>query len=741
MAIAKLVIVSNRLPVQLVCRDNKWQTSVSSGGLASALGGLGAHLVFDWIGWPGEEVPAHDQEAVRAMLYRDHRCYPVFLSETEIDRFYNGFSNSVLWPLFHYLPSRVDFSLRYWREYQIVNEKFAQAVLAHCDDQSLVWIHDYQLLLLPSLLRQAKPKLKIGFFLHIPFPSSEMYRLLPVRREILEGLLGSNLIGFQTHDYQRHFTSTCLRVLGLDSTPSEIKLENRRVNLGTYPIGIDPAHFLRQLETSAAHNKYTEFKTAHVGKKLILGVDRLDYIKGLLLKLNAYEAFLENNPGLRQHTVMLQVAVPSRGAVRDYQTLKTDIDEAVGRINGRFGTPNHTPLIYMAQSVEFEALCALYALADVLLVTSIRDGMNLVSSEYAVCQKDGAGVLVLSEFAGAASLFPQSLIINPWDAQGVATALVTALTMSDSEKRDRARHNFEQAKKFTSLNWARSFVHDLKRCHDHLTPEAVNLKHHYVRLCHAYTHANNRILFLDYDGTLRDYVPNPQDAVPSPELLALLKRLCRDANTRVYLISGRAQSQLDAWFGAISRLGLSAEHGMSLKLSEEHHWQTFSTPSTEWMDAVRPILEDYVRQTPQTFIEEKKTSLVWHYRKVEDPFGEWQANELALHLEQSLANFPVEVMHGKKIIEVRSQGMNKGTLITHLLSRYPADSLILCFGDDRTDEDMFQALPASAWSCKVGSSKSYARLFLDTPQEVIDLLEELSSIPARYPALESRRAS
>jgi len=723
----KLIVVSNRLPVSINKSGEKWKILPSSGGLVSALAGLKPDLAFDWVGWAGAEVPKKDQDGLRQLLSKKHKYFPVFLSQSQIERFYDGFSNRVLWPLFHYMPDRMNFNLRYWDNYKEVNRRFAKEVLARCDDNSIVWIHDYHLFLLPEILRKERPGLRIGFFLHIPFPSSEIYRALPVREEVLRGVLGADLIGFQTHEYLRHFNSACLRVLGLESEPESIEAPERIIHTGAYPIGINPSEFLETLESPPVKKRKAQLNAAYKGKKIIIGIDRLDYIKGLKHKFDAFELFLERFPDLREKVVLIQVVVPSRGNVEEYQQLKEELDRDVGRINGRFGGAQHTPIHYIARSVPFEELCALYELSDAALITSVRDGMNLVSFEYVASHRGEGGVLILSEFAGAAHTFSEAIQVNPWNRSEVADAIYQAVTMDRREQKRRAKKNFEYVEAFSSAGWSRRFLKDLTIADTEQLAPAEDLRTHYIDLQREFSGSYKRILLLDYDGTLCPLVSRPEQANPDKELTDLLTRLAANDRNEVYVISGRGQSQLDDWIGDIPGLGIGAEHGLFYRSAGKSQWIPMKKISTGWKRTVLPILENYVRRTPGSAVEIKKGSLAWHYRNAEEVFGEWQAHELLFHLEESLSRMPVEVIRGNKVLEVRSRGINKGTLVNGLIEKSRKDSMIICFGDDKTDEDMFKALPSRAWTCKVGLDRTHARFMVDTSQAVREVLWELST--------------
>ena len=724
----KLIIVSNRLPIHLEKRESDWMSSPSSGGLVSALDPLKQEMKFLWIGWAGAAVPENEQPSVREMFNRSSAYQPVFLSNEEVEKFYNGFSNSVLWPLFHYFPERVDFSLPFWDEYKKGNEKFAAVVLDACKDDTLVWVHDYHLLLLPKLLREARPKLRIGFFLHIPFPSSELYRLLPVRRELLEGVLGSDLIGFQTHDYARYFAVTCSRILGLEIHPTELRYGDRKILYGTYPIGIDPKIFGKEIDRKRESPLRTELNERYSSVKLVLGVDRSDYSKGLPHKLRGFERFLELHPEWKGKVVLLQVAVPSRTDVREYQRQKDELDQLVGRINGRFGAPGYTPIQYFVRDFSFEELCALYERADVLLVTSIRDGMNLVCLEYSVCQRKRHGVLVLSEFAGAARSLSGALLINPWETQGVANAIHQALAMEEPERAKRAAENYQYAKTFSANGWATRFLGDLRTKVISIISETEDLRAHFLNLKIDYVRAAKRFILLDYDGTLVPFAMDPKDAKPPKELLAILGRLSGNPKNLVYVISGRTTEDLDKWFGQ-SQTGLAAEHGMFLRKMGSGEWKTLTSLVTEWKEQVAKILKDHADRIPGSFVEEKKTGLAWHYRAVNEKFGEWQALELKIHLEETLTNLPVTVMQANKVVEVRPVGINKGLLIRHIWEEVDTtSSFVLAMGDDQSDEEMFEALPPTTWTCRVGVAPTRARFNLRRSDEVLEILNELSQL-------------
>lgn len=725
---AKLITVSNRLPVSAVSRGGKWQLKRSSGGLVTALSGLQSAHNFHWVGWPGGDIPKKDQDDVSRDLQESFNSLPVFLTQKEITYYYNGFCNQVIWPLFHYLPNKVRFHDTQWKSYREINEKFAEKVLSIASPGDLVWIHDFHLMLLPAILRKKQPRLKIGFFLHIPFPSSEVYRLLAPRQEILEGLLGADLIGFHSYDYLRHFSSACLRLLGFESQPGAIELPSRKVHLGVFPIGIDPDRFHTVLQSESCRLNIDNLQKSFAGRKIILGVDRLDYTKGIPLKLRAFERFLERNPPLRNDVLLYQVSVPSRVDVAAYQELKSEVDELVGRINGKYGSIGESPIYYLNKEVNFEHLCALYATSDIALLTPIRDGMNLVALEYLVCSLQKRGTLILSEFAGAAHSLSGCLMVNPWDFDQVAETIEIALKMKPEEKERRHKPMHQSLLTNTAARWGERFVNDLKRYSAEEPKPAslsrLSLKAVKPELLSAYSEAKERLLFLDYDGTLAPFQATPAEAVPNKALLSTLRNLAKEGRNHVSLVSGRDRQELELWFGELP-IYLCAEHGFVYRPRDEHQWKPIQEMDLDWKSEVKAILEYFHERTPGALIEEKFSSLTWHYRRADPAFGRWQADELLLHLEEILSHVPVEAIHGHRVIEIRPQGIHKGRYVQEILRKFPSFDFILCIGDDRTDEDMYAVLPSSAWTCRVGTTETAARIVAEDSREVLDLLAEL----------------
>ncbi|MGD7652215.1 MAG: alpha,alpha-trehalose-phosphate synthase (UDP-forming), partial [Verrucomicrobiales bacterium] len=457
-------MVSNRLPVKVEPDGTSKRTT---GGLASALEGGAIDHEQVWVGWPGGAVEDFDDlEKVRAGLEQEG-VRPVFLSQDELDGFYEGYSNSTLWPLLHYMVERARFSQSWWQAYQDVNRKFADTILEVAEEGDLVWIHDYQLFLVPMMLRGRKLGLRVGFFLHTPFCTSELFRVLPDRAAILEGVLGADVVGFHTYNYLRHFRSSILRVLGLETETEGMWHEGREVKMGVYPIG----HNRTMFEEVMGGPEFPEVLERHRadldGKRLILNVERLDYTKGIPEKLGAMRRFLELHPEKRNEVMFLLIAVPSRQGVKEYDELTEEVQREVGAINGKFGKVGHSPVQFLHRGFPLADLAALYVLCDVCLVTPLRDGMNLVAKEFVDCQRmeDGlsAGVLILSEFAGAATELSQALHVNPYDVDDVATAVNRALEMPEAERRERIEALLPSMRMILSGAWEKELIGDFKR--------------------------------------------------------------------------------------------------------------------------------------------------------------------------------------------------------------------------------------------------------------------------------------
>lgn len=729
----RLLIVSNRLPITIL-DEGELKFKESVGGLVS---GLKAYLDFKgsqsntsldytWVGWPGATIKEQNKENVRSKIYSDLHAYPTFLSEAAMDKFYYGFCNRTIWPLFHYFTSNVVYDEGNWDYYKKVNDVFCDAVLQILRPDDVVWIHDYHLMLLPKLIKEKVPDVPIGFFLHIPFPSFEVFRLLPSkwRTDLLEGLLGADLIGFHTHDYTQYFLRCVLRILGYEHNMGRIIQEDHIVRADTFPMGIDFQKFRDVSISPQVLAERADLKEMLDEHKVILSIDRLDYTKGVISRLQGYERFLEENPQWCENVVLVMIVVPSRTMVEHYQQMKRQIDELVGRINGEFGSIDWTPILYHYKFIEFNKLIALYSISDVALVTPLRDGMNLIAKEYLATKTDGKGVLILSEMAGASKEVREAIIINPNDVGEIATALKDALEMPEDEQIKRNRIMQSRLRRHDVIQWADSFIQTLLSMKEKERGLEYKLLGPTLRgkMINDFLNADRRLLLLDYDGTLVKFAGHPQLARPTEVAMNVLRQLSSNPRNEVVILSGRDRITLQSWFGALD-IGLVAEHGAWIRRKSED-WRMLKSLTNDWKRKVLPILETYSDRLPGSFIEDKDFSLAWHYRMADHEMASIVAKELLDDLVNFTANIGVQVLQGNKVIEVRNPGMNKGDAASFWLAERGFD-FVFAIGDDWTDEDMFKVLPQTAYSIKVGRMQSQARYNITGQVEVIDLLQEL----------------
>ena len=733
---ARIIVVSNRLPVTLKKTEQGWDTARSSGGLASAMNPLLGKTGGEWIGWAGDSGGEDSQkrQAILCEWAKTDQYFAVDLPKDVAAGFYEGYANQTLWPVFHNFPSQLKFDATHWESYVEANRLFCEAVANRYRPNDLIWVHDYHLMLLPQMLRERLRDAAVGFFLHIPFPSSEIFPILPRREELLEGLLGADLLAFQTHAHLQQFRAALLRVLGMESKIAEVALGSRPVRLEALPIGIAPEEYTGLLNSDATTAKqYADWAHRYRGRKVLLAVDRLDYTKGVPERLRAYTHLLRSAPELRERVILIQIAVPTREGIDTYQELRTEVNRLAGEINGQLGTPDWTPLVYINRSIERSELVALYKLADVAWVGSLRDGMNLVAKEYVACKPRGDGVLVLSEFAGAAAEMGEALLINPYDEERTAATVNRAIAMDDHERNLRMMALHHRVVRNDVFHWGERFLASLE--------DAVSNRGRYIdtqpkklqpgEIRDAYLQAARRLLVLDYDGTLVPFAKRPQQAVPPQAVLDLLTALASDPRNRVALISGRSAENLDRWFGKIPQLRLVAEHGAELKTPLASTWESLRRQaSTDWKPTVMPILEHFVDRTPGSFVEEKKYALVWHYRMAEPEFGEWLANELVSMLEAMLAETELRAFRGEKIVEVKPVWANKGEAIERLLRDFSGPDFILAAGDDRTDEDLFERAPSNAWTVHIGPGPTRASFVVTDLQVLRGVLESLATAGA-----------
>lgn len=715
-----IVNVSNRLPVTV-----GEEISKSSGGLVSAMEGLsGEDGDLRWIGWPGAAVenPRRESELKRT-LERDYGCIPVFLTGEEVSLYYHGFSNSSLWPVLHYMPNFMRHESAWWESYRTVNAKFADAVVAAAGPDDIVWVHDYHFMLLPEMIRARRPELRIGFFLHTPFPSYEVFRCHPQREELLRGLLGADRVGFHTFGYLRHFRSAVLRILGIEPEMGLIMHDGRATQIGVYPIGINAAKFEEELDSDALKRQVEVYREHYKGRRLVLSVERLDYTKGILHRLAAIDRFLETYHD-RDRVCFVMISVPSRGEVPEYRELRDEVEQLVGKINGRHATVDNIPVHFLFQSVDFTQLCALYCLAEIGMVTPLIDGMNLVAKEYVACKKTEPGVLILSEFAGAAEELFAAIKVNPYDVNGVADELRRALELPAHYRAGRLKMMRERVLKYDARHWAKTFISDLK---SHDVPEGIVIEGAKARseiVSIARTSEKPWAFCLDYDGTLREFERDPDQASPARETREMLRDLVNLSRADVFLVSGRREDDLQKWFGDFP-VTLVAEHGMRVRHRGQSRWEDV-VPGIDlsWKGDVQEVFEHYEDSTPGSWIEVKRSTVVWHYRRSDPEFGRWKANQLVGELSEVISNLPVEIHHGKAIVEVSSLQVSKGSAMDRLLGGRDY-GLILCAGDDQTDETMFSSSVKNLLSVKVGTGTTAAGYRIRNPGELRSMLRQI----------------
>ncbi|EFJ09908.1 trehalose phosphate synthase [Selaginella moellendorffii] len=793
---SRVIIVAHQLPLHGERRPDNllWNFRWDDDSLLLQLkDGLPEELEVVYVGCLRVDVPMSEQDEVAAILLRDFNCVPAFLPPDLHGRFYHGFCKQQLWPLFHYmLPLTTDpggrFDRLLWQAYVSANKIFADKVMEVISpEEDFVWLHDYHLMVLPTFLRKRFNRIKLGFFLHSPFPSSEIYRTLPVREQILRALLNADLIGFHTFDYARHFLSCCSRMLGLEfeSRRGYIGLEyyGRTVGIKIMPVGIHMSQLEAGLKLQQTNGRVEELSVQFAGKIVLLGMDDMDIFKGIGLKFLAMEELLNQHPEYRGKLVLVQIGNPARGRGKDVLEVQHEAYAVAKRVNQAYGREGYQPVVLIERDMPLYERIAYYTIAECCIVTAVRDGMNLIPYEYIVCRQgmgeegdeheadDGLGrigvitvedsdkpkkksMLVVSEFIGCSPSLSGAIRVNPWNIEAVAEAMIMAVSMPEAEKHARHEKHFKYVSSHDVAYWAQSFMADLERaCRDHsrrrsygigfgLGFRVVALDPNFRRLMtehlvSVYRRSSCRAILLDYDGTMM-----PQTSVnktPSPEVISILNTLCSNPKNVVFIVSGRDRQILHKWFSQCDKLGLAAEHGYFYRWSRDEDWQAcVPVPDFEWKHVALPVMRQYMDSTDGSYIEAKESALVWHHRDADPDFGSWQAKELLDHLESVLANDPVSVKSGQFIVEVKPQGVSKGVVVERLLSSLAqtgkSPDFVLCIGDDRSDEDMFEKLghaisssSAEVFACTVGQKPSKARYYLDDTVDVIKMLEAVAT--------------
>ncbi len=722
---SRLLIVSNRLPVTVSKRGSSIKLQSSVGGLATGLDSFHKSFKSSWIGWPGYVTGNIEKEKriIRRKL-KDKNCYPIFLSNYDIENYYHGFCNKIIWPLFHYFTQRVTYDQKYWLAYKRVNQQFCDTISKMMKPKDSIWIHDYQLMLLPNLLREKNPEATIGFFLHIPFPSSEVFRLLPYRTEIIDGILGADLIGFHTHDYVHHFAESVRRLLGYEYTLGEINACHRKVKVDAFPMGIDYHRFNKAIHEESVNKEINRLRRRLGDRIIIVSIDRLDYTKGIPERLEAFDLFLEKNPEYRKKITLILVAVPSRTSVEHYALLKRQVDEVISRINGKYSDIGWVPIWYLYRYMPFEKLAPLYSIGDIALITPLRDGMNLIAKEFIASKINHKGVLILGEMAGAAQELGEAIIVNPNNKDEIAGAIKQALMMSPEEQIRRNKIMQRRLQRYNVRRWAHDFMERLRHtkriqqdsCMSRLNWELTS------KLLEDYNKSRKRLMLLDYDGTLISFTENPEDAKPDEEIMKILRFLTDEIENEVVIVSGRRRDTLDEWFQNVN-VSLIAEHGVWTKM-KNRHWKLIEPLNNKWKKRIKPILEIFVDRTPGSFIEEKEYSLVWHYRKADPKLALIRSGELKEAVRHSTSNLNLGILEGSKVIEIKNTGINKGRAALKWVKKKKWH-FVMAIGDDWTDEDIFAVLPKSAYSIKVGLGVSHARYNVTLPSEVRELLKTI----------------
>jgi trehalose 6-phosphate synthase/phosphatase len=725
----RLLIVSYRLPFSIKQTAEGHELMQNSGGLVSAVLSMASQIGYQQDGlatkihWIGHADSA--LEHIESSAFEDDTfiAHPVFMDEEVHKGFYEGFSNNLIWPLFHYFPSYASFNEDDFQHYQQANTQFLDKLNALIEPGDLVWIHDFQLMLLPDMIRQANPDTTIGYFFHIPFPTYEIIKLLPRawRLALIKGVLGADVVGFHTADYVQHFMQSVSEVLSLPIIDKRIVLPDRSVLVSDFPISIDFNKFNASSQLPAVVATRQNYQELLRYNRLIFSVDRLDYTKGIMYRLQGFERFLMQHPEWHDRVTFVMTVVPSRDKIGQYQELKREIEETVGRINGLFGTIGWRPIVYSYSSLTFTELLALYTACDVALITPLRDGMNLVCKEFVATRQDHKGVLILSELAGAAQELKEALIINPTDTQEVADAIQQGLDMTDYEQAQRMLQMRKQLQNHNVFRWS----HDFLAAFDGLagSPAELETDLPVPSFMSAFSDAHQRLLLLDFDGTLAPIVNDPALASPSVSLKKWLQKLAETSD--VVVISGRNRLFLEQTFADIP-VHLVAEHGAFLKKPEQL-WERLDTSTDNWIEAVNTVMKPFVERFDGSFVEQKETATVWHYRKVADDGVEGQAVELATQLRRGSYDIPLTVIQGSKVVEVKAAQHSKGTVAQSIFEQKPYD-FIVSIGDDTTDEDMFRQLPNWAYTIKVGSGVSFARYRLARQIDVETLLQRMSGL-------------
>jgi len=719
----KIINISNRLPISLTNEGSATTIKTSSGGLVSAVLSLsGDHNELHWIG-VADFTP--EEWSSNCLSYTgDFILHPIFIDESLYKLYYNGFSNSVLWPLFHYFPSFVEYKKNEFEAYLAVNRLIANKIKDFIQPDDIIWIHDYHLIPLVAYLRELVPQAKIGFFLHVPFPSYELIRILPkdCRNIFVSSLLGADLIGFHTYDYVQHFVTTIQMITGVQHKNFQLQYQGRTIKIDAFPISVDFEKFNTAYSKPEVMAERIKIKKLYAGKKILFSVDRLDYTKGIKYRLQGYAHFLENNPEWIEKIVFILIAVPSRDTISKYEERKEIIEKLIGQINGKYGNYKWSPIVYQYGSVDFNQLSGLYTSCDVALISPIRDGMNLVAKEFLASRYDKRGVLLLSDMTGAAKELTEALLFNPLDETEISLKIKRALAMPDEEQEIRMDRMQKQIRKNDVFKWSNTFIKQMETIiHKHHTSNSFEDEER-QQVLNTYRQSKKCLLLLDYDGTLKPLQSHPDMAAPDDELYQILIGLTHNPKNDVCIISGRNKETLENWFGEIEGT-LVAEHGIFAKTTE---WKNLIVDPVPWKTDVKKIMDQFSENCANTFVEEKSASLCWHYRMADPEASIAQSRELMNLLSDYLISSNANILDGHKVVEVKPVQAGKGNALNKLFDFTQYDCCI-CIGDDKTDEDMFHVVnEAGGFTFKVGEGHTIAKHRFNDVQEVLTFLTDLN---------------
>jgi trehalose 6-phosphate synthase complex regulatory subunit len=732
-----------------ISRDRKFsqadwtivQADLGNGGLINAVkaatnqGTLKDKLWVGTLGMPTDALEDHIKSGISEKLEDDHETLTVFVDDKDFDGHYSHYCKTMLWPVFHYQipdsPKSKAYEDHSWKYYVKVNEAFTNRIAKNYKRGDTVWINDYHLLLVPSMLRKLLPEAKIGFYLHIAFPSSEVFRCLATRKELLEGVLGANLIGFQTDEYCHHFLQTCSRLLGVEAMKHGVQLEHRFVNVDTFPIGIDPDALDKSRDNPEVADWINIITGKYHDKKIIVARDKLDHIRGVRPKLLAYELFLKKYPQWKEKVVFIQVATSNT----EQGELDAAVADVVTRINSHPSSVADVLLVFLKQDIPHHQYLALLTAADCLMITSLREGMNLTSHEYVYCQ-DGKhgnskhGPLILSEFTGSASIFDgnKSLLVNPWDHQECAAAINEALEMGDQEKKRRWHELHTAVMHYTGGRWFKSFIRQLDRVWDEQSRRdcASIPRLSYDVLRQKYDNSQRRLFILDYEGTIASWGAPSSIIQSTPRRsLGALNDLIDDPRNTVYVMSGLMPEEMERLFRQVPGLGLIAENGCYvLEASRTSDFQdlTWTTLIDEakvkvWKESMRAVLQYYQERIEGSKVEERHCSFILDYHHAADvPAVRQQVAECADHINGLCQDQHVHAFTPDGHLVVEHDRVNKSSaaaMIVNTMRRMQEGKdgaatfpdFLFVAGDSREDEHVFR------WANKLGSRKAVKQVF------------------------------